>query len=252
MQRVNYDKIAHLYDEPLRNYDVDVHLLAFLEDRPDLSPALLHVLDVGCGTGKQQTANQLHFSDSQLAGLDLFMGMLKQAQKRGPAVHWSQGDGAYLPFATNSFDYVSNQFSYPHMQKKERFIEEVFRVLKPNGRFCMRNIDPWQMANWHIYRYFPAAQELDFQDFLTAERFTSLMEAAGFTRIRSGREHLHLSQPLQAFYDYAAQRYRSSQFMAISDEAYQAGLARITADLKEHTTIDYEVCLLTICGDKTA
>lgn len=57
MQRVNYDKIAHLYDEPLRDYGVDGNLLAFVTERPDIDPSSLAVLDVGCGTGKQQTAN---------------------------------------------------------------------------------------------------------------------------------------------------------------------------------------------------
>ena len=31
-QRVNYDTIAHLYDEPLRNHDVDQHLIAYLAE----------------------------------------------------------------------------------------------------------------------------------------------------------------------------------------------------------------------------
>lgn len=39
MHRVNYDQIAHLYDEPVRDHDVDPTLLAFLAERPDLSPA---------------------------------------------------------------------------------------------------------------------------------------------------------------------------------------------------------------------
>jgi ubiquinone/menaquinone biosynthesis C-methylase UbiE len=250
MQRVNYDKIAHLYDEPLRNHTVDTNLLHFLDQRPEIGHASLRTLDVGCGTGKQQTANRSQFADSQLMGLDLFAGMLRQAQKRRPSIDWSQGDGAYLPFAANTFNYVSNQFSYPHMQEKERFIIEVFRVLQFNGRFCMKNIDPWQMPNWHIYQYFPAAQAIDFQDFLPAERFASLMENAGFTNLQIGREQLHLSQPLHEFHTYASQRYRSSQFMAISNEDYAAGLARLTADLEIKPTLNYEVCLITVCGDK--
>lgn len=250
MQRVNYDKIAHLYDEPLRDHSVDPNLLAFLKQRPDRKPSSLRVLDVGCGTGKQQTANQAHISELQLVGLDLFYGMLQQAQKRGPAVNWLQGDGARLPFAADTFDYVCNQFSYPHIQQKELFIREVYRVLKQGGRFCLQNIDPWEMPNWHIYRYFPAAQEIDTQDFLPVGRLVALLEAAGFTGIDIAREYIHLNQSLSDFYSYAAQRYRSSQFMAITDEAYAAGLARITADLQVKETIECDICLITITADK--
>src|SRR5688572_12410527 len=157
MHRVNYDQIAHLYDEPVRDYAVDPMLLAYLEERPDLSPSTMRILDVGCGTGKQQTANHGRFPAMTVVGLDRFSGMLQQARRRGPAVHWLQGDAPTLPFADSSFDFASNQFSYHHIHNQPRFLQEVYRVLRPGGRFAMFNIDPWAMPNWVIYQFFPAA-----------------------------------------------------------------------------------------------
>jgi SAM-dependent methyltransferase len=49
-QRVNYDTVAHLYDEPLRDYDTDPDLIFFGEEHPHLELAELFVLDLGCGT----------------------------------------------------------------------------------------------------------------------------------------------------------------------------------------------------------
>lgn len=49
-QRVNYDLIAHLYDEPGRDYDTDPNLVKFLKKKADLR---IRILDMGCGTGKQ-------------------------------------------------------------------------------------------------------------------------------------------------------------------------------------------------------
>jgi hypothetical protein len=46
MARVDYDQIAHLYDEPLREHAVDPRLLAFLEERPDLGSGPV-VVDTG-------------------------------------------------------------------------------------------------------------------------------------------------------------------------------------------------------------
>ena len=46
-QRVDYDRIAHLYDAPDRVHDVDPNLNAFIDQRPDLDPAVLSILDVG-------------------------------------------------------------------------------------------------------------------------------------------------------------------------------------------------------------
>src|SRR5262245_24068772 len=119
-----------------------------------------------------------------LAGLDLFGGMLKIAQKRGPGVAWVQGDSANIPFATKTFHYACSQFAYAHFLKKAQMIQELYPVLKPGGRFVMVNIDPWSMENWAIYRYFPAARELDEQDFLLVERFTAFMEEAGFANLQ--------------------------------------------------------------------
>src|SRR5688572_19184254 len=189
MQRLNYNQIAHLYDEPIRDHAVDPNLLAYLEERPALSPSEARVLDVGCGTGKQLTSNSSHFPEMRLAGLDLFAGMLNIAQKRGPGVTWVQGDSAHLPFAAQTFDYACSQFAYAHFLEKARMIQELYRVLKPGGRFVMMNIDPWTMENWVIYQYFPAARVLDEQDFLPVERFTTLMEEAGFTHLQVHRLH---------------------------------------------------------------
>ena len=85
-----------------------------------------------------------------------------------------------LPFRAGAVHYVTNQFSYPHMQHKERFIGEVLRVLRPGGRFVMTNIDPWSMNGWVLYRFFPAAKALDYRDFLTAEDFSGMMCDTGF------------------------------------------------------------------------
>ena len=49
MQRVNYNAIAPLYDEPLRDHAVDPHLLAFFDSHPELAPSEARILDIGCG-----------------------------------------------------------------------------------------------------------------------------------------------------------------------------------------------------------
>ncbi|NJN54677.1 MAG: noncanonical pyrimidine nucleotidase, YjjG family [Anaerolineae bacterium] len=50
-QRLNYDAIAHLYDEPLRDHVVDEHLIQFGKAHCSAVPG--HILDMGCGTGKR-------------------------------------------------------------------------------------------------------------------------------------------------------------------------------------------------------
>lgn len=250
-QRLNYDTIAHLYDEPLRDHAVDENLVRFLAARPSAAP--LRILDMGCGTGKQLTANQPYFPGVVMVGMDLFMGMLRQAQRRPTAVAWAQADNAAAPFAAGSFHYITNQFSYPHVQDKPRFFAETYRLLPPGGQFVLTNIDPWLMPGWAIYRYFPAAAHLDQQDFLPAEHLEEMLVAVGYGRVTVHRRRLTQPETLADFGRYAAARHRTSEFMAIADADYAAGLAAIEQDrqqLGDTAVIESEVCLLTIVCEK--
>jgi ubiquinone/menaquinone biosynthesis C-methylase UbiE len=254
MQRVNYNEIAPLYDEPSRDHAVDSYLLAFVASHPELAPSAMRILDVGCGTGRQLTANRRRFPAMAMVGVDRFTGMLNLAQQRDPSIAWVNGDGAVLPLHTDSFHYACNQFSYPHIQAKEHMVYEVGRVLKAGGRFVMTNIDPWSMPNWIVYQYFPAAREVDYQDFLPVERFVAVMRAAGFVNVHAHRAYRVTREAVQDFLVYASQRHRTSQFMAIADQDYRAGLQHLEQVIAnaqgQQTFVDSEFCLVTIVGDK--
>jgi ubiquinone/menaquinone biosynthesis C-methylase UbiE len=252
-QRVNYDEIAHLYDEPVRDKGVDAHLLELLDERPARRAHGIRILDTGCGTGKQLTANRQAFPDELMVGLDLFHGMLRQARRRCPAVAWVQGNNVRLPLKDASFDYITNQFSYHHVPDKPRLIAEIGRVLSPGGRFVMTNLDPWSMPGWLGYTYFPTGRQRDFEDCLPVEEFAALMTAAGFSNIQISRQHWWEKESLKHFLEYASQRYRTSQLMAISDDDFKAGIARLTEDIGKFggdADVDSEICLVTIVGDK--
>jgi SAM-dependent methyltransferase len=252
-QRVNYDDIAHLYDEPLRDHDVDAHLIGWLDERPARQASGIRVLDTGCGTGKQLAADRQAFPDVLMVGLDLFHGMLRQARRRCPTVAWVQGDSARLPLKDASFDYITNQFSYHHVLDKPRMIAEIGRVLRPGGRFVMTNLDPWSTPDWIVYTYFPAARQRDFEDCLPADEFAALMTKAGFSNIQINRQHWHEKESLKYYLDYASPRYRTSQLMAISDDDFKAGIARLAEDIEKSgdaACVDSEICLITVIGDK--
>lgn len=256
MPRVDYDLIAHLYDEPMRRHSVDDRLLAFLAERPDLAGYSLRVLDIGCGTGSQLAANRARLPDAVMVGVDRFRGMLRVAGRRGSGMAWVQGDGAHLPLTSSSFDYATNQFSYQHISDQPAFIREMYRVLRPGGHFVMTNIDPWSMLDWSIYRFFPETLDLDKHDFLPVDVFAASMREAGFANVTIDRRSVRRDTPLADFLAYASARHRASQFMAISDEAYAAGLRRVRAALAEvgskTVTVDSGVSIVAISGDRSA
>ena len=252
-QRVDYDLIAHLYDEPGRDYDIDTNLVEFLNEKIGDKSSLCRVLDMGCGTGKQLAANYAKFPCLQAVGLDLFHGMLLQAQKRCANINWVQGDSAKPPLADNTFDYITNQFSYHHVQDKKGLIESTFRILRPGGRFVITNLNPWSMTDWIIYRYFPASRQRDLVDFLPVDQLRALMQETGFCGIRAKYQHSRHEENLTDFLKYASQRYRTSQLTVIPDADYMEGISILKEDVQrlgKASRISSEICIVWITGDK--
>jgi ubiquinone/menaquinone biosynthesis C-methylase UbiE len=253
IHRVNYDQIAHLYDEPGRNYGPDPYLSKFLEERTDLSHESIHVLDMGCGTGKQLTANKKKYPKIKMVGLDLFQGMLNQAKKRSQDITWIQGDSTNTLLDSNSFDFISNQFSYHHIQDKNKLFTETFRILKPKGRFVITNLNPWSMPNWVVYQFFPAARDRDFRDFLPIEALTSLLNSVGFINVQVKFQLKEENVNLSEFMGYAGQRHRTSQLICIQDEEYKNGiieLAKMIKDFGVDHCVTSQMCLVWITADK--
>jgi ubiquinone/menaquinone biosynthesis C-methylase UbiE len=250
--RVDYDAIAHLYDgQPYRAKTADPELAAFLA-RP-AAPDRLSVLDIACGTGSQLVANRPMIPDARLVGLDRSFGMLAQARPKASDIAWVQAEGAGLPFRPESFDFVCCQFGFHHVPDKAGMLVEVFRVLRPGGRFAMRNLCPQEHPDWLYYEYFPAAQTIDLEDFWPPDTIASTMQTIGFVAISVAPEHIRFEQDLRVWLDMVRRRDLNSQLMAISDRAYRGGIARLRRELADagaaRVRTDH-LCLLTIRGDK--
>ena len=178
--------------------------------------------------------------------------MLRQACRKAPGIAGVQADGALLPFPAASFDFVYCQFAFHHIEEKEAMLRAVFRVLRPGGRFVMRNMCPQQSGGWLYYEYFPEALLVDLQDFWPPEKVVAIMEAAGFTGAGAAYEHVHFEQDLRALLEIVRRRDTCSQLQAISDAAYQTGVERLERDIadpKAPRSRKNHLCLATIRGE---
>lgn len=229
--RIDYDAIAHLYDaQPYRARTADPEFLAFAANRKAAAPA---VLDIACGTGNQLIANRSAGRHASYVGLDRSLGMLRQARLKAPHILWVQADGAALPFATPSFDFVCCQFALHHIEDKALMLRSVFRVLRPGGRFVMRNLCPQESADWLYYEYFPEARAIDLRDFWPIETVVTTMRAEGFVAVAVVYEHRRFEQNLPAWLDIVRRRDTCSQLQAISEAAYQAGVERLEREIAD-------------------
>jgi ubiquinone/menaquinone biosynthesis C-methylase UbiE len=118
-QRVDYDRIGSRYDdEAVRQRDADPELVAFLQERGSPDGAGISVLDIGCGTGIQLVANEARFPGLVQCGIDLYPAMLDAARSKSARIRWVRGNAGELPFAGASYDFVSAQCCFHHVQDR--------------------------------------------------------------------------------------------------------------------------------------
>jgi ubiquinone/menaquinone biosynthesis C-methylase UbiE len=97
------------------------------------------ILDVGAGSGRLSL--RLANEGAQLTALDLSQKMLDKLQSKNSKLKIVVGDAENLPFEDESFDVVMATFLIVHLKDLSRFFDEAYRVLKPNGKFLITNIN---------------------------------------------------------------------------------------------------------------
>jgi ubiquinone/menaquinone biosynthesis C-methylase UbiE len=249
--RIDYDAIAELYDStPHREKSVDPELEVFLAARGQAGN--LTLLDIACGTGSQQIANRGLAPDAKFVGLDGSLRMLRQARRKMPDIAWVHGDSAALPFASNTFDFISCQYAFHHFGDKVGMLREAFRVLRHGGRLALYNLCPQEAEDWLYYAYFPEAKARDLADFWPPDTIASEMAAIGFTLVNVERRHLHFEHDLAELLAAARHREANSQLLSLSDAAYDAGLRRIERDIgdpRRPQIRDDHLCFATVRGN---
>lgn len=94
-----------------------------------------NVLDLCCGTGDLAGIIKKIQPQACVTGIDFSENMLDIAKDKYPNVQFFQGDATNLPYEDNTFDIVTMGFGLRNIQNAEKAIEEVYRILKPNGKF---------------------------------------------------------------------------------------------------------------------
>jgi SAM-dependent methyltransferase len=106
---------------------------AFLSMLPDVTG--LNGLDIGCGEGAN--TRQLARRGARMTALDVSANFIKLAvdfvDDDTPGITYLVADGCRLPFARESFDFVTAFMSLMDMPDQEGAFAEVRRVLKPGG-----------------------------------------------------------------------------------------------------------------------
>jgi ubiquinone/menaquinone biosynthesis C-methylase UbiE len=104
-------------------------------------PPGARVIDLGCGSGT--FTDLLRKAGYDCVGLDISGKLIELGRRRHPGIKLVGGDIDHLPFADASFDGVLLSGVVHHFPDPARCAAEVFRILRPHGRFVA--FDPNRM-----------------------------------------------------------------------------------------------------------
>lgn len=147
------------------------------------------VLDIGCGAGGIDIALVRNHGAGYVCGIDVEDTVLAHARRLIARAGLTGRIGCLkvapgpLPFPPDTFDIVFSKDSIVHIPDKHALMAEVFRVLRPGGRFVASD---WLIGHDgapspRMAEYI-AAEGLDF-GMASPGRYREAMAAAGFSGI---------------------------------------------------------------------
>jgi len=137
------------------------------------------ILEIGCGSGYGAVLLS-ELRPRSYVGIDLMPEQIALAhQRRLPNAEFMVHDAAYLPFADESKDVVVIFGVLHHIPMWRKVVSEVYRVLRPSGRFFVEEPDGAAVARFErVFAWGHAPDALfllsDFERFLRETGFTVL------------------------------------------------------------------------------
>jgi ubiquinone/menaquinone biosynthesis C-methylase UbiE len=148
LRRMYYNGFSSFYDRFVQFHSRDKQGLArkFLADQVPVKEGG-SVLDICTGTATLLPHLQAKVGpDGRVVGVDFSRGMLKVARDKLKSfvnISLVEADAEYLPFAAGTFDAVTCSHAFYELKggTQDRALQEILRVLRPNGAFLMMEHD---------------------------------------------------------------------------------------------------------------
>jgi len=135
-----------------------------------------------------------------------------------------------LPYDDGTVSFLRTSFLFQWAPDKAAWLDEIERVLDSVGWWVVEDLMPASMLDHWLYRFFPEARGVDLGRTLDPRAlFVTLLER-GF-QVKLQRWTYDQAVSLGTIRQMVAQRERIPPLALITDEAYQAGVARIEGEL---------------------
>ncbi|MGN7178463.1 demethylmenaquinone methyltransferase [Cytobacillus sp. SAFR-174] len=169
MQQSKEERVHSVFEKIYGNYDKMNSVISFqqhLRWRKDTMKKMnvqkgAKALDVCCGTADWSIALAEAVGESgKVTGLDFSKNMLKIGEekikeRKLKQVELVHGNAMELPFADNSFDYVTIGFGLRNVPDYLQVLKEMHRVVKPGGlAVCLETSQPTMFGYKQAYYFY--------------------------------------------------------------------------------------------------
>lgn len=137
------------------------------------------VLDIACGTG--YGLGFLKRDAMSVTGVDVDIDAAREARNECDTQRTFVllGDGTNLPFKDESFDAVTSFETLEHLHARDKFLAELKRVLKKDGRLILstpnanytKPVDGKPSNPFHVFEYAPAELMAQLDQYFKLEEF---------------------------------------------------------------------------------
>ena len=135
------DIIKNLFDNLSNKYDFMNNIISFGTHKTIKEKAIKalnikpnsKVLDLCCGTGDLGAIIKEIEPTCDVVGVDFSSQMLEIARKKHPNITFWEADATNLSFEKNTFDYIVMGFGLRNIPKKNKVLENIYKILKTNG-----------------------------------------------------------------------------------------------------------------------
>ncbi|MGL4347469.1 MAG: bifunctional demethylmenaquinone methyltransferase/2-methoxy-6-polyprenyl-1,4-benzoquinol methylase UbiE [Chitinophagaceae bacterium] len=158
-------QVSTMFNEIASLYDTANRLLSLGIDKNWRKKALKelklqnpqYILDVATGTGDFAIMTYEYLKSKKIIGIDIAQKMLEQGHKKTTLknlqshIEFQLGDAEKIQFPDCSFDAITVAFGVRNFENLLKGLQEMYRVLKPNGKCVILEFS--QPKGWFQYIY---------------------------------------------------------------------------------------------------
>lgn len=174
---INYDKIAHRYEQHRSGSGEIAKGLAELAG----ASSDFTVLDVGCGTGSTSVAFR-RLTGAAVWGVDKSSEMLRYARQKSQEVKFVRADVHRLPFREKTFDFAYALLVIHHLEDVGAFLHGLYRVMR-SGKVAILTCSHDWIQRHPMNRFFPSFASIDLERFPRIDSVRLWLAEAGFVNV---------------------------------------------------------------------